>query len=220
MSLRNFIQKLHNSTKRKYLERMINDKVNCMKIAKKYSQAYWDGPRKYGYGGYKFIDGRWKPLAIKMIKFYKLKNNSSILDVGCGKGYLLYELKKILPGLKIKGFDISKYALKNSHPKIKKNLFRYLAQKKYPFKKKQFDLVVSLGVLHNLELKEVINTLKEIQRVGKRSYIMTESYKNDQQLFNLQCWALTCKTFLSVPGWKHIFKISKFKGDFEFFFFN
>ena len=71
-----FISQLHNSTKRDYLQRMINNKVHCMKIAKKYGKDYWDGKRKYGYGGYKYIPGRWKNLAKKLIKLYKLKAGS------------------------------------------------------------------------------------------------------------------------------------------------
>ena len=85
---RNFISKLHKSTKRNYLSRMINQKVKCMKIAKKYGKDYWDGDRKYGYGGYNYIPGRWKSVAKSLIRTYKLKKNSKILDVGCGKAFL------------------------------------------------------------------------------------------------------------------------------------
>tara|TARA_A100001015_G_scaffold180978_1_gene201444 strand:+ start:2480 stop:3145 length:666 start_codon:yes stop_codon:yes gene_type:complete len=210
---------LHQSTKRNYIERMKNNKVKCMSIAKKYSKNYWDGNRKYGYGGYKFIPGRWSGVAKKLISIYKLNNTSKVLDVGCGKGYLLHEMKKILPKLTITGFDFSNYALNNSHRSVKKFLFNHKAQKKYPFKKNHFNLVISLGVIHNLKLDEVYFMLKEMQRVGKKSYLMTESYQNDQELFNLQCWALTCKTFLPVTDWKWIFKKADFNGDFEFIFF-
>tara|TARA_B100001059_G_C17794165_1_gene562011 strand:- start:949 stop:1611 length:663 start_codon:yes stop_codon:yes gene_type:complete len=219
MKLRNFIQKLHNSSRRKYLERMVSKKVKCMGIAKKYSKDYWDGDRKYGYGGYKFIEGRWRSVALNLIKTYKLKNSSKILDAGCGKGYLLYELRRLLPDLKISGFDISKYAIRNSHPKIKRHLYSHKAQKKFLYKNKEFDLVISLGVIHNLNIKDVFFTLKEIQRVGKKSYVMTESYNNDQELFNLQCWALTCESFFSPKEWEWIFKNSGFKGDYEFIYF-
>ena len=80
--------------------------------SKKYAFNYWDGKRKYGYGGYKYIAGRWKKVAKNLIKKYKLNNNSKILDVGCGKGFLLYEIKKLLPSIEVKGFDISKYPSK------------------------------------------------------------------------------------------------------------
>ena len=89
------ITKIHNSTKRNYLERMVNSKVKCMLEAKKYEKNYWDGPRKFGYGGYSYIPGRLRPVAKILIKKFKLNNKSKNLDVGCGKGYLLYEIKRI-----------------------------------------------------------------------------------------------------------------------------
>ena len=217
--LRNFVTKLHLKTSRNYVERMKNKKVFCMKIARKYSEDYWDGKRSYGYGGYKFIDSYWKPVAINLIKTYKLKENSKILDVGCGKGYLLYEIKKLLPKIKVFGFDISSYAIKNSKKEIKKNLVVRNINKKFPFKKKYFDLCISLGVLHNLQIQQIAHSIKEINRVSKNQYVMVESYRNEQELFNLQCWALTCESFFKPIEWEYIFKKYGFKGDFEFIYF-
>ena len=216
---RSFISNLHNATKRDYLARMKNKKVECMKVASKYSYDYWDGKRKYGYGGYKYITNRWKKVAQQMIKVYSLTNSSKILDVGCGKGYLLYEIRLILPKIQIFGFDISKYAIKEA----KKNngtFFVHDAKKKFPYKTKYFDLVISLAVLHNFEIDGLFNCIQEIERVAKKKYIMVESYRNYKELFNLQCWALTCKSFFSVNDWKWIFKKNDYKGDFEFIFFN
>ncbi|MDC3030989.1 class I SAM-dependent methyltransferase [Candidatus Pelagibacter sp.] len=118
-----FITSLHIATKRNYLKRMNDEKVKSMKIARKYSKDYWDGNRKYGYGGYKFIPGYWTKVAKKIIKKYKLSNNSKILDIGCGKGFLLYEIKSILKSIDIVGIDISSYAILNS----KKKLNNYIA---------------------------------------------------------------------------------------------
>ena len=87
-------------------------RVNNMLTAQKFGKDYWDGPRRFGYGGHKYIPGRWKPLAKKLIKNYKLNNKSKIIDLGCGKGFLLYEIKKIIPSIEITGLDISKYAIK------------------------------------------------------------------------------------------------------------
>ena len=213
------INKLHHSTKRNYLKRMTDNKIYCMKIAKKYEFDYWDGNRKYGYGGYKFIPGRWTSVAKKIIKQFKLNNNSKILDAGCGKGYLLYEIKQILPNIKVVGFDISRYGIKNSHPKIKKYLFNHDITQKTKFKNKEFDLVISLGCLHNLKIHNLIKTIKEIVRIGKKNYIMVESYRNDKELFNLQCWALTCQSFFSDDQWIWILKSSGFKGSYEFIHF-
>ncbi len=219
MKKKQFITNIHQSTKRNYLERMINKKVICMKIAKKYGKDYWDGPRKFGYGGFKYIQGRLTPVAKKLIKNYKLNNNSKILDVGCGKGYLLFEIKKILPGIKIVGIDISNYALQNSKKEIKKFLYKFKAQDKYKYKSKYFDLVISMGTLHNLGISDLSKSISEIERVGKKKYIMVESFRNDQELFNLQCWALTCETFLKPNEWIWLLKNYGYTGDYEFIYF-
>ena len=144
---------------------------------------------------------------------------AKLLDVGSGKGFLLYEIKKLLPKIRIFGFDISKHALKNSKKEIKKNLFLHNVKNKFPFKYKQFDLVISLGCLHNLKVFDLEKALKEISRVGKKQYIMVESFRNDKELFNLQCWALTAETFFHVSEWKWSFKKFGYKGDYEFIFF-
>ena len=210
---------IHKSTKRDYLKRMMDNKIYFMKLAKKFSRDYWDGDRRAGYGGYKFINNYWKPVAIKIIKQYKLNNKSKVLDIGCGKGYLMYEIKKILPKITIRGFDISKYAIHNSHHQIKKFIKFGDARKKFKYNSKTFDLAISLGCIHNLEIFHIKNFLKEISRVSNAQYIMTESYRNEKELFNLQCWALTCETFLSTKEWNWVFKEFKYKGDYELIFF-
>ena len=138
-------------------------------IARKFDKEFFDGDRKYGYGGYRYIPDRWKGVANKIIKKYKLNNKSKILDVGCGKAFLLYEIKKILPGIEVHGFDISRHAIKNSKSLIKKNLYKYDARKKFRYKKNYFDLVISLTTLHNFEINHLFNSIKEIERVGKKN---------------------------------------------------
>jgi ubiquinone/menaquinone biosynthesis C-methylase UbiE len=216
---RNFFINLHNSSKRNYLERMNNDKPQASNIAKKFGKEYWDGSKKFGYGGYKYIPNRWKNFAKKLIKTYKLRKNSKILDIGCGKGFLLADIKKILPEISLTGYDLSKYAIKESHPSIKKNLFNIKAESKYLFKNKEIDLLISMGTLHNLEIFNLEKAFNEINRVSKKSYIWVESYRNSKELFNLQCWALTCKSFYTPEEWLWIFKKFKYKGDYEFIFF-
>ena len=95
-NLVNYVTDLHKATSRAYIDRMTDDKANCMIKAKEYGFDYWDGSRRFGYGGYKYIPGRWKPVAELLIKNYKLTNDSSVLDVGCGKAFLLYEMKLLL----------------------------------------------------------------------------------------------------------------------------
>lgn len=216
--LLNIITPLHKKTKRDYLARMVDDKVGCMKIAREYGKDFWDGDRKYGYGGYKY-DGRWLPVARQLIDLYGLKEDAKILDVGCGKGFLLYELKKLLPKAKVAGFDISQYAINNAKEEIKSSLFIHKAQDRYPFKDKEFDLVISLTTLYNLPISELKQALREIERVGKNIYITFESYRNEEELFNLQCWALTCATFLSEQEWVWLFDEFGYTGDYEFIYF-
>ena len=215
----NYVTPLHKATSRAYIDRMVDEKVHCMLKAKEYEADYWDGDRRYGYGGYKFMQGRWKPVAEAIIKNYELTNDSSVLDVGCGKGYLLYEMKLLLPNLKIAGFDISKHGLANAKEEIKDSLFIHRAQDSYPYEDNEFDLVISLGCIHNLRMFDLGTSLNEIERVGMQSYVMVESYRNEQEQFNLQCWALTCESFFDNEEWIWIFEHFGYTGDYEFIYF-
>ena len=217
--LLNVVTPLHKMTKRDYVARMIDDKVNCMLKAKEYEFDYWDGDRRYGYGGYSFMPGRWTPVAQTLIDIYGLKNGAKILDVGCGKAFLLYEIKLLLPDSEIVGFDISKHGLSDAKEEIRQDLFRYRAQDAYQWGDNHFDLVISMGCLHNLRIFELKNALREIERVGKNKYIMMESYRNEQELFNLQCWALTAESFFDTAEWIWVFDHFGYTGDYEFIYF-
>jgi len=217
--LMNFVTTLHRSTKRDCLARMMDDKVRCMLKAKEYEVDYWDGDRRFGYGGYKYIPGRWKPAAQGLIDTYGLKAGSRVLDVGCGKSFLLYEMQQIEPGLELVGFDISKHGLASAPAGLKASLFNHRAQDKYPFGNDHFDLVISLGCLHNLRVFELESALAEIERVSKQGYIMLESYRNEQELFNLQCWALTCESFFDKDEWIWLYRHFGYTGDYEFIYF-
>ena len=215
----NFVTPLHQATQRDYVARMNDEKVKCMKKAKEYEYDYWDGDRRYGYGGYKFIPGRWKPVAEKLINEYSLTNQSKVLDVGCGKAFLLKELKLLLPELEVVGIDISEHGLNNAPLELRDSLMSQKAQDKYPFKDNEFDLVISLGCLHNLQIFDLQKALSEIERVGKNGYLMLESYRNEEELFNLQCWALTCESFFDMDEWIWIYKHFGYSGDYEFIYF-
>ncbi len=197
---------------------MISTKSNTMKISKKYGFDYWDGNRKFGYGGY-YDDGRWKSVAKKIIKKYKLNNKSKVLDIGCGKGYLVKELSLALNSKNIYGLDISRYAINKSPKIIRKNLKIFDARKKIDLNKK-FDLVISINLIHNFELKDVFSFLKNIISISRKSYISTESYRNEKELYNLQCWALTCESFFSNKEWKWILSASNYNRDYELIYFS
>ena len=216
--LLNIFNKLHNATNREYLSRMNDNKIDCMKKAREFNFHFWDGNRKFGYGGYKY-DGRWKRVAQDLIKQYSLKDSCKILDVGCGKGFLLYEFKKLLPNAVVVGFDPSTYAIKNGKDEIKDNLKIGYAQDRYPYSDKEFDLVISLNVFHNLKIYDLKTALNEFQRVGRNGYIVVEGYRDEAELFNLECWALTCECFFRPDEWTWMFDVWGYTGDYEFIYF-
>ena len=214
-----FLSDHHKKTKRDYLARVNSiNKAEAAIKAKKWDYDYWDGSRDINYGGY-YYDDRWVPVANKLINHYKLNNNSKILDVGCGKGYLLFEIKKLLPKSQVTGLDISNYALNNSKNEISKYLHLGNA-KDLPFDTNEFDLVISLNTLHNLYCYDLMKSLKEIERVSKSSkYICVESYRNEIEKVNLLYWQVTCECFFTPEEWKWFFKESGYSGDYSFIYF-
>ena len=216
--LLNIVTPLHKKTKRDYIGRMMDDKIHCVSKAKEYEFDYWDGDRRYGYGGYTY-DGRWKVVAEKLIDIYGLRPDAKVLDVGCGKAHLLYELKQLLPEAEVCGFDISRHGISDAPEAIRDSLFHYRAQDPYPWGDNYFDLVISLGCLHNLRIFELKTAVSEIERVGKDKYIMLESYRNEHELFNLQCWALTAESFFDTAEWVWIYNHFGYTGDYEFIYF-
>ena len=214
-----FIARLHKKTKRDYLERVTkHDKAECATEAKKLAKNYWDGDRKFGYGGY-FYDGRWKPVAEDLIKHYKLGPRQRVLDVGCGKGFLLHELKSLIPQIEIKGLDISNYALKHAKEEVKPFLDLGSANQ-LPYPNNQFDLVISLNTLHYLYIYHLEKALQEIERVSRaNSYIVVESYRNEKEKANLLYWQLTCECFFTPQEWEWIYRKSGYTGDYSFIYF-
>jgi hypothetical protein len=80
-------------------------------------------------------------------------------------------------------------------------------------------LVISLGALHNLRLFELQRALREIERVGRQKYVMVESYRNEAEQFNLQCWALTAESFFDTAEWIWLYNLFGYTGDYEFIYF-
>ena len=219
MAYIDFLTPIHKSTKRDYLAR-VNEfpKAEAAAIAKKFGQEYWDGDRKFGYGGYRY-DGRWLPVAQAIAKHYGLKAGDKILDVGCGKGFLLYEFTRAVPGIEIAGIDISEYGIKNAKEEVRAKL-QVANANKLPFKDKSFDFVFSITTLHNLKCYDLDKALREIERVGKKNKsIVVESYRNEAEKANLLYWQLTCESFYWPEEWDWWFKNCGDTGDHSFIYF-
>jgi ubiquinone/menaquinone biosynthesis C-methylase UbiE len=158
-------------------------------------------------------------VARALVDTYALASDAAILDVGCGKAFLLYELTQLLPAARVVGLDASPYALANAKEEVRGRVQLHRAEAPLPFAAGEFDLVISLTTLHNLELFHLEPALREIERVGTQKYVVVESYRNEAELFNLQCWALTCESFFTPGGWLWLFDHSGYTGDYEFIFF-
>lgn len=215
----NFIEDIHTGTQRDYVKRVLDyPKAECAKIAKKFDYDFFDGDRKYGYGGYKY-DGRWKAVAQKMVDYYHLQPGQSVLDVGCGKAHLLYELMQLVPGLKVKGIDVSQYAISHTIEEIQPYLSIGRAQELDEFEDNEFDLVISLNALHNLYIYDLMKAIRDIERICKNSYIVVESYRTEEEKVNLMYWQLTCECFFTVKEWEWIYEKCGYTGDYGFIFF-
>lgn len=217
--LLNLVTPLHEKTKRHYVARLMDDKVACMKEARKFERNYWDGERRYGYGGYRYIPGRWKPVAQGLIDQYNLRPGDRVLDLGCGKGFLLHELSLLMPELELVGVDRSKYALMNPPQGFSGTLMHGDIRQGLSFSLKEFDLVISLGTLHNLTLRELAKVLPQIQDIGKQAYVMVESFRNEAEWFNLCAWCLTAESLMRPEDWCFLYDECGYKGDYEFIYF-
>jgi protein-L-isoaspartate(D-aspartate) O-methyltransferase len=214
-----FTQDVHGSTKRDYVARVVErDKAECSERASLFGYDYWDGDRAFGYGGYRY-DGRWLPVAERIAQTYRLRAGDRVLDVGCGKGFLLHELTRAVPGLVVAGLDVSAYAIEHAKEEVRDVLVRGDASS-LPFEDDAYDLVISLGTLHNLGVEALFAALAEIERVARRdAYVMVESYRNQREKANLLYWQLTCRSFYSVEDWEFVFAHAGYTGDYGFIFF-
>lgn len=210
---------INNRTHRDYLSRVIDNKVEARSKAKLFDFDFFDGDRRYGYGGYKYLEGWWTEFANKIVKHYNLDSRSKVLDIGAGKGFLLKELTRTVPGMSIMGIDVSSYAISNAEVEIKDFMHILDARDISKLSNHYFDLVISINTLHNLSLKSIWQTLGEIPSICDASYIVVESFRNENEKFNVECWNLTAETVLSVSDWEFLFSKSGYTQDYDFIFF-
>jgi ubiquinone/menaquinone biosynthesis C-methylase UbiE len=186
-------------------------------VAREFGKDFFDGNRKNGYGGFGYHSRFWQPVIPTFQKHFGLNANSSILDVGCAKGFMLYDFQQLVPGVAVKGIDISEYAIENSKEEVKPFL-QVADARDLPFEDNSFDLVISITTVHNLDRNECIQALREIERVARiGSFITVDAYRNEVEKEAMYAWNLTAKTILHVDEWKKLFIEAGFKGDYYWF---
>jgi SAM-dependent methyltransferase len=214
-----FLTSVHTSTKRDYVQRVVeHDKAACAEVAGQWGYDYWDGDRQYGFGGYSY-DGRWLPVAQEMAAHYGLKAGDKVLDIGCGKAFLLYEFTQAVPEIEVAGIDISQYGVENAKEEIRAQL-RVGNCTELPYEDNAFDFVYSLNTFHNLKNFELEAAVKEMTRVSRdKAYICVESFRNEQEKANLLYWQLTCRSFYDVEEWEWLLTQHGYTGDIGFIYF-
>jgi SAM-dependent methyltransferase len=191
-----------------------DNKSHNRDLALKFDKEYFDGSREQGYGGYKY-DGRWKPVATKLVSLFSLKKQSKFLDIGCAKGFLLYDLYAVDPLIDLYGLDISEYAKSNSPIEIRDKI-KIGNCKHLDFPTDFFDGVVAINTVHNLEINDCINAINEIQRVSNgNAFIQVDAYRNDKELNVFKDWMLTAKTFLKPEEWLEVFNKANYTGYYD-----
>ena len=187
------------------------------KIAREFGKEFFDGNRSKGYGGFNYDPKYWKEVIPDFQKHFNLSSKDSILDVGCAKGFMIFDFERLIPGISVRGVDISNYAIENAKSEVREKCSVANAIK-LPFADNSFDIVISITTLHNLEIEDLKVSLNEIQRVSKRgSFITLDAYRNEEERIAMESWNLTAKTMLHVDEWKKLFKEVGYEGDYYWF---
>jgi SAM-dependent methyltransferase len=203
-------------TKRNVDERGMQKNEEDRRVARQFGRDYFDGERRFGYGGYHYHPRFWQAVIPTFAQHYGLMSSSSILDVGCAKGFMMHDFARIIPGIKLQGLDISDYAVLHAMDEMK-HLIQQGNAKELHFPDKSFDLVISINTIHNLPLKECAQALSEIERVGKKAFITVDAYRTPEEKERMDAWNLTALTYMHVDEWKIFFKKAGYTGDFFWF---
>ena len=191
----------------------LDNKEENRRIALQFGKEYFDGTREQGYGGYRY-DGRWLPIAEDLVRHFGLSAGNRVLDVGCGKGFLVKDLMKVCPGLEAFGIDISEYAVMNCEPEVAGRLQVGNAMH-LPFPDNSFAAVISINTIHNLERAGCIQALREMQRLAPgKGYVQVDAYRNPAERQIFEDWMLTAKTYGMPADWRDILHEASYTGDY------
>ena len=204
--------------KRDVSERGSSKTIEQQNLARQFGKDFFDGDRNNGYGGYHYNQRFWSNVVLDFINFYNLKDGDKILDIGCGKGFMLYDFKKANPSLEVEGIDISDYAIENAKEEVK-NYVKTGDANQLDYEDNTFDLVISITTIHNLNFEECKKSLQEIERISKKhKFITVDAYSNEKEKELMYAWNLTAKTVKHVDEWKTLFNDVGYTGDYYWFF--
>jgi SAM-dependent methyltransferase len=186
-------------------------------IARKFGKEFFDGDRSHGYGGFSYNSKFWSPVIPTFKDYFSLTSDSSLLDVGCAKGFMLHDIAEAIPGINLKGIDISDYAITNAIEDVRKDM-QVADARELPFEDNSFDVVISINTIHNLEKDDLAQALQEIERVSKgKSFITVDAYNSEKEKERMYAWNLTAKTIMSVDEWIDFFSEVGYTGDYYWF---
>lgn len=211
------LMKNYPKSKRDLTKRLEEKTAEDRALAREFGKAFFDGERSHGYGGFSYSSRFWEPVIPTFKEYYNLDENSKILDIGCAKGFMLYDFTKAIPGITVKGIDISQYAIQNAKEEVKEHL-QVANALKLPFEDNSFDLVISVTTLHNLNKEDMKQALSEINRVTKKdAFITLDAYRDDEEKKRMEAWNLTALTMMHTNEWKEFFKECNYNGDYYWF---
>jgi SAM-dependent methyltransferase len=186
-------------------------------LARKFGREYFDGERQTGYGGFHYNPRFWQPVIPDFVSHFGMTRTSSVLDVGCGKGFMLHDMTELIPGVTVQGIDVSSYAIQNSLDSVRPFL-QVANAKDLPYEDDSFDFVFAINTVHNLELEDCGQALREIQRVARvGAFVTLDAYRNEEEMRRMHQWNLTGMTIMSVEEWKQFFQDVGYDGDYYWF---
>lgn len=204
-------------TKRNVDERGQTKTEEDRRIARQFGREFFDGDRRHGYGGFNYLPRFWQPVVPTLQQHFQLGAGSRLLDIGCAKGFMLHDLAELIPGIEVAGIDVSAYAIENAIADMRPHV-QVASATELPFPDHSFDVVIAINTLHNLERDELIQALREIERVGRgKAFVTVDAYRDEAEKERMFAWNLTAKTVLSVDGWKALFAEAGYTGDYYWF---
>lgn len=203
--------------KRNVEDRGQNKTEEDRRIAREFGREFFDGDRRHGYGGFGYLPRFWQPVIPTLQQHFGLTSASSLLDVGCAKGFMLHDLAQLIPGITVQGVDVSSYAIENAIEDMKSHV-QVADARKLPFADKSFDVVIAVNTVHNLERADCAQALREIERVSRKgAFVTVDAYRTEEEKTRMFAWNLTAKTIMSVDEWVAFFHEVGYTGDYFWF---